>query len=89
MFCFIFASPSILLCMYRAGFFAAVFNGLGATYGELGQFNKAVDAYLEATRLGPNYMEAQFGLGWSYFQIEEYDKAQLPLKIAIKIEPKN
>ena len=68
--------------------FAAAFKGLGASYGELGEFGKAVEAYLEATHLGPNYAQAQYGLGWSYFQLKEYNKALLPLKIAVKIEPK-
>ena len=34
--------------------FAAAFNGLGASYGELSQFEKSVKAYLKATHLGPN-----------------------------------
>ena len=54
----------------------------------MGQTDKAIEAYLEAIRLGPNYAEPQFGLGWSYFQLKEYEKALLPLKIAIKVEPK-
>ena len=61
--------------------------GLGSSYGELGQFEEAIEAYLEATQLGPNYAKAQFGLGWSYFQLEKYDKALMPLKIAVKVEP--
>ena len=70
----------------------------GHIYLEQGILKKATEKAKQALSLDPNYAPAPellskikqryYGLGWTFFDEEQYDKASAAFKNAIKIDPK-
>lgn len=42
-----------------------------------------------AIQIDPNYLEAHHGLGWAYFELEEYHEAIAAYGVAFKLDPKD
>jgi tetratricopeptide (TPR) repeat protein len=51
------------------------------------QYKKTAEAYQKAVNLDPNYAEAQYGLGWSFYHLDRFEDALEPLLIAINLKP--
>ncbi len=49
---------------------------LGVTYGNIGQFEKALEEFLEAQRLAPNEAYSFFNLGWGYMCLNRFAEAK-------------
>ncbi len=55
---------------------AEVHNRLGNDYCDRGEFNKAVQEYEEALKIYPNYLDAYYNLGVTYYHdLKDYQKA--------------
>ena len=48
---------------------------LGVTFGNSGKYQEAIEPLKQATRLIPNYVDAQFMLGCVYVAIKDRDSA--------------
>ena len=60
-----------------------------AQYAEQKQYDKAVEAYLEAIRLNPTSVVAHLGLGTTYQNMGRPADAVEPLRTAVRLEPQN
>ena len=49
---------------------------LGVTYGEIGQYEKALKEFLEVERLAPNDAYSYFNLGWIYLCLNRYAESK-------------
>ncbi len=63
-----------------------VWNALGITYTEVGEFKKAEEAFKRALESDPTYSEARMNLGILYFKMKDYEQAIKFLKEAIRDE---
>ena len=64
-------------------------NNLGNVYAERSMYDKAMEQYLIAIKLKPDYIEAHTNLGNVYEKRSMYDKAMEQYLIAIKLKPDN
>lgn len=67
---------------------AAHFN-LGYTYDKRGQFEKAIAAFREATRLNPKIDRAWYGLGLAHAALGKHAEAAQALHEAATLQPMN
>ncbi len=63
------------------------YDNMGYAYGELKEYQKAIDAYKEAIKIKPNKHETYYNMGNAYRKLKEYQKAIDAYKAAIKIKP--
>jgi len=66
-----------------------VYVAEGEQYARQKQYDKAVDAYLQAIRLNPGSAEAHQGLGATYHNMGRPAEALEPLRIAVRLDPQN
>ena len=59
---------------------------MGSAYYELGQYEKAIEAYKKAIAIKPDKDEAYYNMGTAYSKLEQYEKAIEAYKQAIKIK---
>lgn len=64
---------------------ASCYLFLGDDYAALNNKEKAIDSYINATKIDPTYREPYLGLARVYINEEEYDKALETLKSALSI----
>ena len=63
------------------------YDNMGYAYGELKEYQKAIDAYKEAIKIKPDKHETHYNMGNAYRKLKEYQKAIDAYKEAIKIKP--
>ncbi len=63
------------------------YDNMGYAYGELKEYQKAIDAYKSAIKIKPNKHETHYNMGNAYRKLKEYQKAIDAYKEAIKIKP--
>jgi tetratricopeptide (TPR) repeat protein len=63
------------------------YDNMGYAYGELKEYQKAIDAYKAAIKIKPNKHETHYNMGNAYRKLKEYQKAIDAYKEAIKIKP--
>jgi tetratricopeptide (TPR) repeat protein len=56
-------------------------------HNENGSYNKSYNAFLKATKLDPNNVDAFYGLGGMYNLRNNYEKAAETFKYVIKLDP--
>ena len=59
----------------------------GKEFSEKGDYDKAFDAFLNATKLDQKNINAFYGLGGIYNYRKEHEKAAQAFKTAIKLDP--
>jgi len=62
---------------------------LGLTYGHLGRWQEALDAFKKTIKIQPDFAEAHYNLGVAYDELGRYQEAIESFKRAIRIEPDN
>ena len=68
---------------------ADVYNGLGIIYGQQGQFDEAVTAFLQAIQFEPNHEWAHNNLGRTYVNMGQFEEGIVELNKAAQITPDN
>ncbi|MEW6109635.1 MAG: tetratricopeptide repeat protein [Nitrospirota bacterium] len=66
---------------------AEIYQSLGSSHNSLRQYEKAVEAYKEAIRLKPDFVEAHEGLGSAYSDLQLYEKAIEAYKKVLEFKP--
>ena len=66
---------------------AVIHNNRGSTYGEKGDYNRAIEAFTKAIDLNPNYAMAYNNRGLTYGKTGDYDRAIEDYTKAIKLKP--
>jgi len=66
---------------------AAAHYNLGVTYGKLGRYQDAIEAFKQAIGIKPDLAEAHCGLGFAYGELGRYQDAIESCKQAIRIKP--
>jgi len=61
--------------------------GIGFCYGKLGNYKDAIEAFKQAIRIDPDYVNARYNLGVSYSGLGLYRDAIEAFKQAIRIDP--
>ncbi len=64
-------------------------HSLGMAYCELGEFAQAIDPFLRALRLGPEFAEVYHTLGLVYSELEQHDDAVRAFQNAVRLKPNN
>lgn len=59
----------------------------GISFGESGEYEKAIEAYNKAIELNPNDAEAYFWRGRAYIDLERYERAIEDFDKAIELNP--
>ncbi len=62
---------------------------LGVTYGQAKHFKDAAAAFLQATRLKPDYADAYYGLGHAYYDMERWEDSIKAFEKVISLDPKD
>lgn len=65
----------------------ALWNKLGATQANNGQYEKAIDAYFRALNIKPSYTRARSNLGISFMHLRDYGEAAKGFLSALTINP--
>ncbi len=65
----------------------AAYYNMGNAYGELGEYQKAINAYKKAIEIKPDYDGAYNNMGVAYNELKEYQKAINACQKAIEIKP--
>lgn len=65
------------------------YNNMGLAYYNQGEYQKAVDSFLEALKIFPSYSVCLTNLGLAYEGMRKYEKAIACYRKAIKINPNN
>ena len=65
------------------------YNNRGASYYNLGEYEKAIDDYSKAIELDPNYTNVYYNRGDSYYNLGEHEKAIDDYTKAIDLDPNN
>jgi len=71
----------------RSGLIAAIYTNRGVTYGESGQYQKAISYFTKAIELNPKYAETYCNLGKAYAGLGQYPKAISDYTKAIELNP--
>ncbi|MDY6986229.1 MAG: tetratricopeptide repeat protein [Candidatus Thermoplasmatota archaeon] len=79
----------ILLAQVASGFDskAIEYNSIGKELYESQEYDKAIEYFLAAIKLEPDYAEAHSNLGLVYYHLEMYEESLSEFKIAVSIEP--
>jgi cytochrome c-type biogenesis protein CcmH/NrfG len=64
-------------------------HSLGMAYCQLGEFAQAIDPFLRALRLGPEFAEVYQTLGTAYSELEQHDNVASAFQNAVRLEPDN
>jgi len=64
-----------------------IYTDLGTTYYQLGKDNLARDAYRDALKIEPNFVQAHFALSQVYFRHNFQDEAVEELRTVIRLAP--
>lgn len=64
---------------------AEAYYNLGVAYGELGQYQEAIEALEQAIRIDPNEPDAYYNLGIAYSELEQYQEAIKAFKKSIRL----
>jgi len=64
-----------------------ILTNLGVTMSRNNFFSIAIDSYIKAMRVGPDYKDAYFNAGTLLANMGKYDKAILVWQIGLKIDP--
>ncbi len=67
----------------------AAYYNMGNAYGELGEYQKAINAYQKAIEIKLDMHEAYNNMGNAYNELKEYQKAINACQKAIEIKPDN
>jgi protein O-mannosyl-transferase len=70
-------------------FGASLRNNLGSVYGELGDFNSAVEQFRHAIEIAPQNPEYHTNLANVFGAANRYDEARAEAEIALRIDPAN
>jgi hypothetical protein len=62
-------------------------NGLGVAYEKLGRYREAIEAFLEALRLKPDYALAFYNLGVAYGEMGRQQEAIEAFRKALRLDP--
>ena len=62
---------------------------LGVTFGQAKHFEDAAAAFLQATRLNPDYADAYYGLGHAYYDMERWEDSIKAFEKVISLDPKD
>jgi Flp pilus assembly protein TadD len=62
-------------------------NNMGIGYLDSLQYEDAIHAFQEVTRLRPDYKDGYINVGLTYIEWEKYDEARTPLQEALTIHP--
>jgi tetratricopeptide (TPR) repeat protein len=62
---------------------ARMWNGLGRAHFELGEMQKAIDAYSKAKAIDPDGVDALYGLGMAYAELRQRKEAKENLELFI------
>ena len=62
-------------------------KALGVSFTQLGQYDKALNAYSKASSLSPSDAESHNNLGVTFIELGRYDEAEKSLKRAIALRP--
>ena len=62
---------------------ARMWNGLGRAHFELGQFQEAIDAYSKAKAIDPDGVDALYGLGMAYAELNKRKEAKENLELFV------
>jgi tetratricopeptide (TPR) repeat protein len=69
---------------------STAYNSLGTLYFEKRKdFNKALELYLEAVRLNPNYIDGWRNVGAAYGTLGQFDKAIEAFQQVLRLDPVN
>ena len=63
------------------------YDNMGYAYGELKEYQKAIDAYKAAIKIKPDKHETYYNMGNAYRKLKKYQKAIDAYKKVIKIDP--
>lgn len=66
---------------------AQAYFSQGEDYSKKRNWNLAIQAYLQAVRLDPKFVEAWNNLGFCYRKVQQYDKAFGAYKQAVDLRP--
>jgi polysaccharide biosynthesis/export protein len=61
----------------------------GVKYIRGGLFRQAVEIFSRVVELNPEYADAYYGLGYSYFELRQWRKARESLRELLKLNPKD
>jgi len=70
-----------------SAFEALVWVEIGVGAGEAGDLEKAARAFEKATHLKPDFVEAWYNLGRTYFDLQRYGEAINAYQVAIRLKP--
>ncbi|MFT5166938.1 MAG: Tfp pilus assembly protein PilF [Saprospiraceae bacterium] len=68
---------------------AKVYSNMGTVYLESGRATEAIEAYKNAVKYDPRFVDARRNLGSSYANTKQFDKALVEYKTALEYEPKS
>jgi tetratricopeptide (TPR) repeat protein len=63
------------------------YNGLGVVYSDLGRLQESIEAYQQAIKIKPDYVDAYINLGNSYEKLGRYQEEIDVFRKAVKINP--
>ena len=66
---------------------ATVYSNMGTIYFETGKVNEAIEAYKNAVKYDPRFVDARRNLGSSYARTQQFDLALQEFQEALKYEP--
>ena len=66
---------------------ARTYFNQGEEYSKKGNWNLAIQAYLQAVRLDAKFVEAWNNLGFCYRKVQQYDQAFAAYKQALNLKP--
>jgi protein O-mannosyl-transferase len=68
---------------------AKVYSNMGTVYLESGRGPEAIEAYQNAVKYDPRFVDARRNLGSAYAKTKQFDKALVEFKAALEYDPKN
>jgi tetratricopeptide (TPR) repeat protein len=62
-------------------------NNLGGAYGDLGQFQSAIEQFRSAVTMSPGNLEYRLNLATALAALQRYDDAAAEANAALRIDP--